>query len=669
MAIGTGGLGPVEAFAVVGIAGVGAQWVAWRFRVPAIVLMLAVGLILGPATGIFLPERDIGDLVQPMISLAVAVILFEGGLTLNFRELAGAKGAVRRLVYIGAPVGWALSALALNLVAGLGWQASLVFGGLLIVTGPTVIAPLLRQARIKPRPAQALHWEGIVNDSIGALAAVLALLVVLVRNQDLAESTALATLVIGVVFALGLGLAAGYAIVYAFRRNLVPEYMKVPLLFVTVIAVFAGANMVLHESGLVTVTAMGLLIANANLPSYAEIYRFKESATILLVSGVFILLAAGFKFDSLGMLNWRAVAFVLVVVGIVRPATVFLSLLGAKLPWQEKVLIAFTGPRGVVLVAVSGIFAERLVSEGITDGALLKPLAFLLVAFTVVLHGFTLGPMARRLGLTSGDKPGLIIVGGSIFATGLAKALEKAEVEVLITDPNRGHLQTARSAGVAHFYGDILSEAAENSVEFIAYNALLAASDNDAYNTLVATDLAPELGREAIWQLARHKEDMPRHALPNQLGGQVIDGNRTLAQYLELMAKGWTFRTTRLTEGYTLDAWRDARPEVAPIAVVDRGKIVLVSDRAKMDARAGSHIISLIPPETAEKIRAESDMTQQARDIAKSEARAVKRGQGSGAVDHPGTEAPGESRLAGRAVGADALNAPEDRRARDDPTA
>lgn len=689
MAAAAQGLSPMEAFAIVGIAGVGAQWLAWKFRMPGIVLMLAAGLLLGPVTGIFLPARDLGDLVQPMISLAVAVILFEGGLTLNFRELADAKSAVRRLVYLGAPIGWALSALALNRIAGLGWEASLVFGGIMIVTGPTVIAPLLRQARLRTRPAQALQWEAIVNDAIGALAAVLALLVVLVRQQDMDEATALWTLFSGIGFAIALGLGAGYGIVQAFRRGWVPEYMKVPLLFVTVIVVFAGADMVLHESGLLAVTVMGLLIANADLPSYAEIYRFKESATILLVSGVFILLAASVDFETLSLLDWRAAAFVVAVVVLVRPATVLLSLIGTNLPWSERVLIALTGPRGVVLVAVSGIFAERLVAEGIEDGALLTPLAFVLVVATVVLHGFTLAPLARWLGLTSGDKPGLIVVGGSLFATGLAQALQKADVEVLITDPNRGHLLTARSAGVAHFYGDILSEAAEHNVEFIAYSAILAASDNDAYNTLVATDLAPEFGRESIWQLARHKEDVPRHALPSQLGGQTIHGNRTLAQYLDLLAEGWVFRTTRLSDEYSLEDWRAARPEAIALAVVDRAGLAFVTDPERMDARAGARIVSLIPPETVERIRQENAASQQTRaetgaetgpetgsesraetrDVARAEAKAVKRGEGVGAVDHPGDTDGDDSRAAGAQAGAMQAPAPDasENRPEDDP--
>lgn len=600
------GLGPVQAFAIVGAAGVGAQYLAWKFRLPAIVLMLAAGLVLGPVTGILVPPRDLGALVPPMISLAVAVILFEGGLTLSFRKLADARPAVRRLVFPGAPLGWLLSSLALAFGAGLGWQSSIVFGGIMIVTGPTVIAPLLRQARLRARPAQVLQWEAIVNDPIGVLVAVVALEIVLVHNAGITWAEAGGQLLLGIGFAGLVGIGAGYLVVLAFRRGWVPEYMKVPVLFVAVLAVFAGSDSVLHESGLLAVTVMGLVIANADLPSYHELHRFKEHATILLVSGVFILLAASIRFETLAQLEWwRAALFVVLVVGVARPLAVMVSLLGSRLPLNERLLIAFTGPRGVVLVAVSGIFADRLVAEGIEDGALIAPLAFVLVLVTVVLHGFTLGPMARRLGLTSGDRPGLLIVGGSPFATGLARALDKADVAVLITDPNRDHLRTARAQGIHTFYGDILGEAAENNVEFIAYGAILAASDNDAYNTLVATDLAPEFGREKIWQLARHNEDRARHTLPTQLGGQPIAGNRTLAGYLDLLAEGWIFRTTRLTEQYGLKEWRAARAGAIPLATVQNGQLAFIGNVSEMTGRPGTRIVSLLPPDLARRIDAE----------------------------------------------------------------
>lgn len=605
-ASGAAGLSPVEAFALVGLAGMGAQWLAWRLRLPAIVMMLVAGLLLGPVTGVFLPERDIGPLTGPMISLAVAVILFEGGLTLSFRKLADARPAVRRLIWLGAPVGWALSSLALAFGAGLSWQSSIVFGGLMIVTGPTVIGPLLRQAKLVSRPAQILQWEGIVNDPIGALAAVIALEIVLVRSSGPDWADGIAQVIFGIGFALLWGVIAGRALVVVFRRNLLPEYMKAPLLFVSVIVVFAGADGVLHESGLLAVTVMGLVVGNAGLASYTELHRFKEQASVLLVSGVFILLAAGVDFGQLSQLTWRTAVFVALVVLVARPLAVMLALIGTPLPWREKLLIALTGPRGVVMVSVAGIFGARLVGVGVPDGMLVEPLAFVLVLATVVLHGFTLAPFARLLGLTSGDKPGLLIVGGSAFATALARALDGIGVRVLIADPNEGHLHSAREAGIATWYGDILGEAAENTVEFLAYPKILAASDNDAYNTLVATDLAPEFGRGNIWQLARHREDRANHTLPAQLGGQTVAEARTLTRYLDLLATGWVFRSTVLTDKFLLEDWREARPGAQPLVVIEGDEVRMISGVDELPDRTGVRIVSLIPPELAERLKAEA---------------------------------------------------------------
>jgi len=377
-----GAMAPVMAFALVGTIGVGAQWLAWRLRLPAIVLMLLAGLAIGPGLGLFNPERDIGPLMGPMISIAVAIILFEGGMTLNLHSLREAATGVRRLVLIGAPVGWLGSTLALHYVAGLSWASSAVFGGIMIVTGPTVIAPLLRTARLSKRPAQLLQWEAIVNDPIGALAAVLAFEVVLVIYATETLGSAIWDMGLGIVSATVMGVAAGWLLSEGFRRGRVPEYMKVPVLFASLLLVFALADGILHESGLLAVTIMGFYIANAGLPSYSELRRFKEHATVLLVSGVFILLAASMNIDRLSLLGWPALAFVAVTVLVVRPVTVMASLALSNIPMQERLLVAFTGPRGVVLVAVAGLFSTRLVDAGIEDAALLTPLAFALVAAT-----------------------------------------------------------------------------------------------------------------------------------------------------------------------------------------------------------------------------------------------------------------------------------------------
>lgn len=590
-----GTIGTIPAIALVGALGVGAQWVAWRLQLPAIVLMLAAGVVVGPVTGLLDPAAELGPLLKPLIALAVAIILFEGGLTLDFKKLGNAGAGVFRLVVIGAPLGWLLSALALRYGAGLSWESSVVFGGIMIVTGPTVIAPLLRQARLQRRPAALLQWEAIVNDPIGAMAAVVAFQVVLALRE--ASEIGPGALVFGIVFAGVAGLAVAYAVVRTFRDALVPEYMKVPVLFAAVLAAFSVSDLVLHESGLLAVTVMGLVIANANLPSYEELRRFKEHATVLLVSGLFILLAASLDFNALGQLTWRAGLFVLAVVLLARPLTVLLAFVGTDLPWKERLLVAFTGPRGVVLVAVAGLFGERLAEAGVPDGALVGPLAFALVAGTVVLHGFTLTPMARLLGLSGGEAPGVLLVGGSRFTTELAQALRRAELPVLIADPNRASLTKARTEGVPTFYGDILGEAAEHSVEFLEFRSVLAATDNDAYNTLVVADLGPEFGRDQVWRLARSKETQARHALPPGLAGRSIGEGRTFEHLDGLVAQGWTVRLTRITEEFDFAMWREKSPEALLLGVLrPDGALAFLPQEPASGLPENSRVVSLAPP-------------------------------------------------------------------------
>ena len=591
-------ISPVMAFALVGALGVGSQWLAFRLRMPAIVLMLVAGILIGPVAGVFDPERDIGPLMGPMISIAVAIILFEGGLTLNFHSLQDAVTGVKRLVVVGAPLGWLTSALALHYAAGLSWEASAVFGGIMIVTGPTVIAPLLRTARLSKRPAALLQWEAIVNDPIGALAAVLAFEVVLVLNTATTMGHAVQELIIGIAVATVLGLIGGFGLARAFKRGWVPEYMKVPVLFSLLLAVFALSDTVLHESGLLAVTIMGIVIANSNLPSYVELLRFKEHATVLLVSGVFILLAANLDFATLAQLNWRAVAFVLAVILIARPLTVLVSLMGSGVPFKEQLLVAFTGPRGVVLVAVAGLFGERLAELGLPDASLIGPLAFVLVAVTVVLHGFTLAPVARMLGLTGADTPGVILIGGSAWTTALAETLQSSDVPVLMTDPNFGNLRGARAAGIETFSGDILSEAAEQRLELVSYATLVAATDNDAYNTLVATDLAPEFGRGNVFQITREKSDSARHHLPATLGGKALGPELTHSGVSKLIQEGWDFGATRLTEEFSAEDWRAASPEAHVFARIDpKGVIKFIRSDEEIGGAPDVKIISLRPPE------------------------------------------------------------------------
>lgn len=587
--------------ALIGGLGIGSQWLAWRLQLPAIVLMLAAGLLAGPVTGLVNPVADLGDLFRPVIAMAVALILFEGGITLKFKALKDARPAVRRLVVFGAPLGWLFSTLAARYGAGLGWEASVIFGGILIVTGPTVVTPLLRQARLSKRPAEILRWEAIVNDPVGALAAVLAFEGVLALHGEGTFVSIGSHLVFGISLAAVIGYGAGVVLVRSFRRGWVPEYMKVPILFGLVLLVYAGSDFVLHESGLLAVTVMGFVVGNAKLPALGELKRFKEHITIILVSGVFILLAASMQWEMLAQLDWRAVIFVLIIMFLARPAAVFLSLAGTDIPLAEKAMVAWIGPRGVVAVAVSGLFGARLVEVGVTDGSLLAPLAFLLVAATVVAHGFTIKPLAKRMGLTSTAPAGVLIVGASDWGVALGKTLTEADIPVLIAERNWWKLRHARNAGLPVYYGEILSEAAEQSVDLHHYGTLLACSDNDDYNALICTDFAPEFGRGSVYQLGRHESGTAGNDLPVTIGGRAFAHGRPYEYFARNHAAGWQFKLTKLGEEYTLEQHRASRPEAELIGTVSAANVLkLASEDSFPKVVNGDRVLAFEQAVTAE---------------------------------------------------------------------
>jgi NhaP-type Na+/H+ or K+/H+ antiporter len=300
----------VHLVVVVACTGVAAQWLAWRCRIPAIVILTAAGLLLGPVSGVLQPSENFGNLLTPFVQLAVAVILFEGGLNLHLHELKEAGVGVRRLTTVGPLIAFLLGSAAAHFIGGLSWPVSLVFGAITIVTGPTVIMPLLRHARLRPRTASALKWEGIVNDPVGALLAVV-LFEYFALTDGGATGFALVIDMIETIIAAGLfGGLVGYLLGKAYPLGHVPEYLKGPTMLAAVLFVYAGANILQEEAGLVAATALGLVMGNMNLPSIEELRRFKEYITVILVSGLFIVLTADLDPSLLKQMDFRAWALI-----------------------------------------------------------------------------------------------------------------------------------------------------------------------------------------------------------------------------------------------------------------------------------------------------------------------------------------------------------------------
>jgi len=599
--------------AVIGAAGIAAQWIAWRLHLPAIVLLLLAGFVAGPATGFLDPAADFGSVYRPMVSIAVAIILFEGGLTLNFKEISETSTAVRRIIMYAGPLVWGMAALAAHFIGGLSWPTAIVLGAILVVTGPTVIMPLLRQAQLDARPASLLRWEAIVNDPIGALFAVLAFEFILVY-AGLHQADNLAVLVVvGFGLAIGGGWLAAKLIVWSFVRGHVPEYLKAPVLLASVVAVYAATNMVLEEAGLLTVTVMGLALANSRIASLTDMRRFKETITTLLVSGVFIILTASLSGDDIRSLDWRAALFVAALLIVIRPLAIMLATIRSGATMQERILTSWIAPRGVVAVAVSGLFGTLLADIGVEDAGRMVAFTFAVVVTTIILHGFTLAPLAGFLGLKKTSKPGILIVGGSRWSTALAAKLKEAEVPVMLADQNWNHLAEARLASIPVYFGEVLSESAHHTIDPKRFSSLIATGDNDAYNALVCTDFGPELGRSHVYQIGRIDEKA-RQALNFTLGGRSL--TKEPVSFLDLrdrLLKGWTFQLTRLTDEFGWKDYEASRPEGALILLwIKPSSSIVFASTTSNSPGANDRILSFALPKDDARAEAASKTARKA---------------------------------------------------------
>jgi len=589
--------------ALVGVLGIGAQWIAWRTGWPAIVLMLAAGFLAGPVFGVFDPEHAFGDLLEPMVAIGVALILFEGGLSLDLRELRHAGDGVVRLATIGVALGWFLGSLAGYGIAGLAWPVAILFGGILVVTGPTVVIPMLRQSSIQPRPASILKWEAIVNDPTGALCAVIAY----EYFRKLSESPGatlfevVPPLIIAALIAALIGYAAAAAIAWAFPRGAVPEFLKVPVLMTAVIAVFVLSNRIEHEAGLVAVTVMGIALANMNVSSLRSIHPFKQNIAVMLVSGIFILLSASLKVEDVAYFQWRFGAFLLALLFLVRPATILISLAFSSVPWNERLFLAWIAPRGIVLVAISGLFALRLTDLGYGDANVLIGLSFAVVVATIVAHGFTIDLVARWLKVKGVSRPGLLIVGSTPWTIALASQMHKLKTPVMVVDPSWQRLSAARQKGLPYYHGEILNEATEHNLDLAPFQVLVAATDNEAYNALVCNEFAHEIGRDAVYQLGEAGGADDHHKLPESLRGRALFQNGFgVEDVTKRQIEGWIFRQTKLSEEFDFAAAREKLPDAAHILLLrENGRMRFFTHASQPTPGAGDTIISFSPPQTA----------------------------------------------------------------------
>ena len=588
----------VHLVVVIACIGVAAQWLAWRFRIPAIVILIAAGILIGPVSGVLQPSENFGTLLTPFVQLAVAVILFDGGLNLHLHELKDAGVGVRRLITVGPILAFGLGSSAAHFIGGLSWPVALVFGAITIVTGPTVIMPILRHARLRARTASVLKWEGIVNDPVGALLAV-----VLFEYFALADSGAsgiglVAGMIETIIVAGMFGGLVGYLLGKAYPLGYFPEYLKGPTMLAAVLFVYAGANILHEEAGLVSATVLGLVMGNMNLPSIDELRRFKEYITVILVSGLFIVLTADLNPGLLIEMNWRSWALHATLIFIVPPVTVFAATMGAGLDREDRILIGWIAPRGIVAAAVACAFSVRMVEAGYEDAATLLPLVFALIILTVTMHGFSIGRLARYLGIASQKQNGIIIVGASPWTIDLAMNLRELAIPVILVDGSWHRLRPARLAGIPIYFGQVVSATADETLDLSSMGSLLAASDNDAYNALVCTRFGNEFGRSRVFQIPMPAADQheTKGLIPTLRGQSAFPHSALYEEILRRYFQGWRFQKTRFTDSYTYDDYKALVPDETFASLVVRPNGALKLGPLEMAPEAEDTLINFIAP-------------------------------------------------------------------------
>lgn len=527
---------------------IASQWVAWRLKIPAILFLLGSGFLLGPVLGALNPHELMGDFLKPAIAAAVAIILFEGSLQLHFHELRDSQRVVRRITLYGAPIGWFLISVTAHYIIGLDWPTAITLGGILVVTGPTVVMPMLKQARLNKRIGSMLKWEGIVNDPLGVIFAILAYEYFVSTTQDVSGLSFFAEngVTLLIITAISFGLA--HLTKRIFERGHMPEYLKAPFLVCLVLTVFFSCNALLYESGLIAVTILGVTLTNIHTRSIEEIKRFKETTTLLLVSGLFLLLTADLELEALLNLNWRSFIFILMLLFIVRPLTIFISTLGTNITISEALFAGLIAPRGIVCAAMAGIIGPLLVKSGFESGEQIFPIAFAIVVVSVTLHSFMIKPLAEKLKLTSPEQNGVIIVGSYAWSIQLAQVFKAREVPVIIVDNNWSSLSKARLADIPVYHGELLSDEAEFSLDFTAYNTLIAASANPAYNALLCENLGYEFGSERVFSVAPAEDSKSEHRkISHSVQGQpLINNSVTLESLYQQFEEGYKFKIARV---------------------------------------------------------------------------------------------------------------------------
>ncbi|MCC7325542.1 MAG: sodium:proton antiporter [Burkholderiales bacterium] len=594
----------------IGVVAIACQWLGWRLKLPSIVFLLIAGLIAGPVTGLVDPDELFGDLLFPLVSLCVAVILFEGSLTLRFAEIRGVERVVLRLITVGTAISWLSTTLLTRWLIDASWEVATLFGAVMVVTGPTVIVPMLRTVRPTAAVSNVLRWEGILIDPIGAALAILTYQFIIAYGLQGALLQTLLTLGKMVLAGVAIGALAGYAVGLALRRGWLPGFLHNFTVLGLVFGVFAISNAVEHETGLLAVTVMGLWLANMPGVHTDDILDFKESLSIFLISGLFIVLAARLDFSLFRSLGWSALWIFVAMQFVTRPLKVAVATIGSKLNWRERVLLGWIGPRGIVAAAISAVFGLQLTQAGHPQAGYLVPLSFMVIIGTVLLQGATAGWLAKFLGVSEPEPKGFVIVGANKLARAIALALRKVGYRSLLTDTSWDNLSAARHEGFATYYGNPVSEHADRHLELIGYGGLLGLSARAELNSLSVVRYRREFGDENVHALHSTLDEQPENLriAVSPAGRALFGEDASYSRLSRMLSEGGAVTVTEFGEGETLETTMQKHPQAIPLFAVDpKGRLSVFTEARKPSTLAKGWTLVAIAPNSEAATDADAD--------------------------------------------------------------
>lgn len=599
---------PEAYLALVLVVSVVAQWLAWQVKLPSILLLLLIGFGLGRLVD---PEQVLGrDVLFGGVTIAVGIILFEGSMSLRLKHVRDLGRPVIRLCTVTVGVAWVLITLCAWLI-GFRLQVALLVGAILVVTGPTVLAPILRQLRPTRRVSSLLRWEGIVVDPIGALLAVLVFQGVLIGGVGEAAPQLALAVVKTVVVAFGIALAVGVLLEFMMRHHLIPDFLHGVTFLAAAVGAMVGANALQEQSGLVTVTVLGIFVGNRPELHVEHVAEFKEHLQVLFVGGLFVVLAGRIQPDALLEVAPRALLFVVLLVALVRPVSVIAGLWGTRVTRQERVLLACMAPRGIVAAAVSSIFALSFAKNARDSGrpelvhladqaSQLAPVVFVVIVCTVAIYGLGVGRLAERLGLASPSPQGILFVGDDDWVVQAAKVLDESGIQTLVLSRHYRSLAGARMSGLPTVTANILSDYAVKDMDMAGIGSLIACTSEEEVNATAAREFARVLGRAHVYQLRRalaedRSSDKRKAEASHLTARPPFRPALSYAEMAERVDRGMTVKRTRLTPEFTLTHFMERYGEqtVLMFAIKEEGQVDVLREGMRIP-QTGVSVVALV---------------------------------------------------------------------------